>query len=90
MKVNHALLYAFTSVGMKTRLANEFFVLMTQEMFYHYEKEHFNKDILKGELWPIKNELEMYCLRLKVSQRSPYNLKLGKDFLEKKSMNHEI
>ena len=50
MKVNHASLHPFTSVGMKTRLASDFFILMTQEMFYHYEKGHFNKDILKGEL----------------------------------------
>lgn len=56
MKENHTSLCVFTSVGMKATLANDFFIsMMTQEMFYHYEKDYFNKDILKGEPYPIKN-----------------------------------
>lgn len=56
MKESHTSLCVFTSVGMKATLANDVFIsMMTQEMFYHYEEDSFNKDILKGEPYPIKN-----------------------------------
>lgn len=45
MKENQAPFHAFTSLRIKGRLANDFFILVTQEMFYHYEKDYFNQDI---------------------------------------------
>lgn len=45
MKKNQATLYSLTSIEMKARLANDFFYINEIEMFYHYEKDYFNKYI---------------------------------------------